>query len=57
MSEINQLGVGQNRVARMALNAPRYASVEALKGDMRWSTFRKRHMKATLMYNLGWNEF
>ena len=34
-SEIDKLKVGQNRVARMALNAPRYAAVEVLKGDMR----------------------
>ena len=48
--EIDQLGVEQNRIARMALNAPRYASVEALKDDMGWSTFRERHMKAILRY-------
>ena len=33
-SEIDKLEVWQNRVAIMALNAPRYASVEALRGDM-----------------------
>ena len=33
-SEIDKLEVGQNRVARMALNASRYAAVEALRGDM-----------------------
>ena len=45
-SEIEKLDVGQNR---MALNAPRYAAaIEALRGDMGWSTFRERHMKATL---------
>ena len=43
MSEINKLEVEQNRVAKMALNAPRYASVEALRGDMGWSTFRETH--------------
>ena len=39
-SEIDKLEVGQKRVARMALNAPRYASVEALRDDMGWSRFR-----------------
>ena len=38
--EIDKLEVEQNRVARMALNTPRYAAVEALRGDMGWSTFR-----------------
>ena len=42
-SEIDKLEVRQNRVARMVLNAPRYATVEALRGDMGWSTFRERH--------------
>ena len=49
-SEIDKLEVGQNRVARMALNAPRYAAREALRGDMGWSTFRERLMKAILRY-------
>ena len=50
--EIDRLEVRQNRVARMALNAPRYAVVEALRGDMGWSTFRERHIKATLRYKV-----
>ena len=50
--KINKLEVGQNRVARMSLNAPRYAAVEALRGDMGWSTFRERHIKATLRYKV-----
>ncbi|KAG0713413.1 hypothetical protein GWK47_016279 [Chionoecetes opilio] len=45
-SEIEILKVGQNRVARMALNAPRYVATEGLRGDMGWSTFRERHSKA-----------
>ena len=36
----------------MTLNAPRYAAVEALRGDMGWSTFRERHIKATLRYKI-----
>jgi hypothetical protein len=29
--------VTQNKVARVALGAPRYAAVEGLRGDMGWS--------------------
>ena len=43
-SEIENLEVGQNRVARIALNAPR--------GDKGLSTFRKRHVKATISYKI-----
>ena len=51
-SEIDRLEVGQNRVARMALNAPRYTALEALRCDMGWSTFRERLVKATLRYKV-----
>ncbi|MPC20105.1 hypothetical protein E2C01_013037 [Portunus trituberculatus] len=34
----------------MALNASNYAAIEALRGDIGWSTFRERHVKATLRY-------
>ena len=51
-SEIDRLEVGQNRVARMAMNAPRYTAVEALRGDMGWSTFRERLVKSTLRYKI-----
>ena len=49
-NELEKLEMGQNRVARMALNAPRYVAVEALRGDMGWSSFRERYVKATLRY-------
>ena len=51
-NEIDRLEVGQNRVARMALNAPRYAAVEALRGDMGWSTFSERYEKAAMRYRV-----
>ena len=51
-SKIEKLEVGQNIVTRMTSNAPKYAAVEALRGDMGWSTFRKKHMKATLLYKV-----
>ncbi|MPD02143.1 hypothetical protein E2C01_097702 [Portunus trituberculatus] len=41
----------------MALNAPRYTAVEALRGDMGWSTFRERLVKATLNTRSGWKEW
>ena len=51
-NEIDKLEVGQNRVARMALNGPRYTALEALRSDMGWSTFRERVIKATLRYKM-----
>ena len=36
----------------MALNAPRYTAMEALRGDMGWSTFRERLVKSTLKYKI-----
>ena len=36
----------------MALNAPRHTALEVLRGDMGWSTFRKRLIKATLRYKV-----
>ena len=35
-NKIDKSEVGQNRAAIMALNAPRYAAVGALRGDVGW---------------------
>ncbi|MPC96497.1 hypothetical protein E2C01_091759 [Portunus trituberculatus] len=51
-SEFDKLEEGQNRIGRMALNAPKYTAVEALRGDMGWSSFRERLVKATLRYKV-----
>ena len=51
-NDLDKLEVAQNKVARIALNAPRYAAVEALRGDMGWSTFRERLRKSTLRYKV-----
>ncbi len=51
-NEIDKLEVGQNRIAMIALNAPIYAAVEALRGDMGWSTFRERFRKASIRYKI-----
>ena len=40
----------QNKVGRMALGANGYAAVEAIRGDMGWSTFSERCMKGSIMY-------
>lgn len=50
--EVDKLDAIQNKVARMALGAPRWAAVEALRGDMGWSTFRERRMKGVLRYKV-----
>ncbi|MPC90522.1 hypothetical protein E2C01_085513 [Portunus trituberculatus] len=33
-NELEKLEMGQNKVARIALNVPRYAVIEELRGDM-----------------------
>jgi thymidine phosphorylase len=38
--ELDKLDLVQNRVVRLALGAPRQTAVEALRGDMGWSTFK-----------------
>ena len=50
-SQLQKLEVIQNKVGREALGANRYACVEAIRGDMRWSTFSERSMKGN-MYKL-----
>lgn len=45
---MDKVKVGQNRIARIALNTPGYAAVEARSDNMGWSSFRERHKKATL---------
>lgn len=52
-SETKKLGVGQNRVARITYNAPRFAAVEAHRDDTGRSTFGDRLVKATLRYKVS----
>ena len=49
-SDIERLETIQNKVARISLNAPKYVANETLRGDMGWSTFKERNMKACLTY-------
>ena len=50
--ERQKLEVIQNNVERIALGANRYASVEAIRRNMGWSTFSERNMKDCIMYKL-----
>ena len=51
-SELQKLEVIQNKVGRVGLGANKYTSVEAIRGDMGWSTFSERNMKGNIMYKL-----
>ena len=51
-SELQKLEVVQNKVGRVALGANKYACVEAIRGDMGWSTFSERNMKGNIMYKV-----
>jgi hypothetical protein len=51
-SECDKLDVVQNRVGRVALGANGYVGVEAIRGDVGWSTFRERVMKSCLNYKI-----
>ena len=50
--DMDRLEVSQNKVGRVALGANRYAAVEAIRGDMGWSTFKERIGKAVLRYTV-----
>ena len=45
--EIQKLETIQNKVGRVTLGANRYAGGKAIRGDMGWSSFYERHMKAS----------
>ena len=47
-----KLSLANQWVGRLGLNAPRYTAVEALRGDMDWSTFRERLIKSTVRYKI-----
>ena len=50
--EKDALEVTQNRMGKKALGAPLYTAVEAVRGDMGWSSFGERISKAKLKYHL-----
>ena len=51
-NELEKLEVFQNKVGRIALGANKYVAVEAIRGDVGWSTFEERIMKAVLRYKV-----
>ena len=52
LGDCDRLDVIQNVVGRVALGANRYVGVEAIRGDMGWSTFRERVMKGKMNYKI-----
>ena len=56
MGEIKQMEVIQNKIGRLALGAKKYAAIEALRGEMGWSTFEERIMKGTLRFKVRLEE-
>lgn len=51
-TDLAKLEVIQNTVGRMALGASKWTAVEAIRGDLGWSTFSERLMKAVLLYKV-----
>ena len=52
---LDRMEMVQNKAGRIALGANRYVAVEAIKGDMGWSTFREKMAKAGLRYRVRLN--
>ena len=50
--ELQKLEIIQNKVGRIALGANKYVSVEAIRGDLGWSSFSERSMKGNIMYKV-----
>ena len=50
--EIQKLEAVQNKIGRVALGANGYAGVAAIRGDMGWSSFYERHMKACVLFKV-----
>ena len=52
LGDCDRMDVMQNVVGRVALGANKYVGVEAIRGDMGWSTFRERVMKGKMNYKI-----
>lgn len=50
--DIAELDRIQNRVGRLGLGANRFVAVEAIRGEMGWSSFEERMAKAKLKYRI-----
>ena len=51
-NEIDRMERIQNRVARMALGSNSFVAIEALRGEMGWSTYEERVSKMKLKYKV-----
>lgn len=49
-ADITKLEIVQNTIGRWGLGAPRSTAVEALRGDMGWSSFRERIIKGKIAF-------
>ena len=56
VKDIDKLEMVQRRVGRLTLGANKYVAVEAIRGDMGWSTFKERIDKGILGYILRLEE-
>ena len=50
--DMQKFDVVQSKVGKVALGANGYAAVEAIRGDMSWSTFSERCMKVSIGYKI-----
>ncbi|KAF2366571.1 hypothetical protein FHG87_002672 [Trinorchestia longiramus] len=50
--DLQNLEVLQNRVGRLALGAPKWTAVEAIRGDLVWNLFSEKMVKAVLNYKV-----
>ena len=50
--ELKDLEIIQNKIGRLALGGNKLEGVEAIRGEMGWSTFEERYIKATLKYKV-----
>ena len=52
LSEVKKMDTIQNKIGRLALGANKFVGVEAIRGEMGWSTFDERYMKGKLKYKV-----
>ncbi|KAF2354590.1 hypothetical protein FHG87_014654 [Trinorchestia longiramus] len=50
--DLEKLKVLQNRVGSLALGAPKWKTVEAIRGNVGWSLFSEKMVKAVLNYKV-----
>ena len=50
--DMQKSDVVQSKLGRVALRTNGYAAMEAIRGDMAWSTFNKRCMKGSISFKV-----